>query len=88
MWKSHIHDDLFGPKAALYRCERKGEEVSIDRPTSNTKPLQANGSATEPTQHEHTTLPNSYVIPERNASIDAPARHTAEPVSSEPYPGT
>jgi hypothetical protein len=35
MWKSHKHDDEFGPMAAAYR--NKGEESSVDMPAPSIK---------------------------------------------------
>ena len=42
MWKSHIHDDQFGPKAGAYN--NKGEEASIDTPNYQTKPERNDGT--------------------------------------------
>jgi len=37
MWRSHQHDDQFGPKAAAFR-NTKGEEAgSMDMPISSTE---------------------------------------------------
>jgi len=41
MWKSHQHDDQFGPRSSKYRGN-KGEETSIDMPTTNQNPEPTN----------------------------------------------
>ena len=55
MWKSHMHDDKFGPKAAAYRST-KGEEASIDMATT-TEPEQ-NGNTTAPAAHYVRSTPS------------------------------
>jgi len=55
MWKSHMHDDKFGPKAAAYR-EEKGEEDEIDMPP-RAKPEQ-NGNTAARTAHSVPPTPS------------------------------
>ena len=70
MWKSHQHDDLFGPKAAAYRNAKSEEAGSMDQPTSN--------------EAMATRIPNAAPI--SNGNVVASEERVVEPVRSGPVP--
>jgi hypothetical protein len=47
MWKSHQHDDEFGPKSSKKKAS-KGEEMSIEMPATTPKPASTDASTQLP----------------------------------------
>jgi UPF0716 family protein affecting phage T7 exclusion len=58
MWKSHQHDDQFGPRSSKWKGT-KGEEGSIDMANTQPFPAAATVAPTAPTQSRTTPYPGT-----------------------------
>jgi hypothetical protein len=58
MWKSHQHDDQFGPRSSKWKGT-KGEEGSIDMPNAQLYPAASTIAPTAPAQSETTPYPGT-----------------------------
>ena len=58
MWKSHQHDDQFGPKSFKWKGT-KGQEGSIDMVNTESNGVPSNVAPTAPAQSETTPYPGT-----------------------------
>jgi hypothetical protein len=58
MWKSHQHDDQFGPRSSKWKAT-KGEGCSIDMANMQPYPASSTVAPTAPTQSETTPYPGT-----------------------------
>ena len=48
MWKSIAHNDIYGPKSSKFRNISKGEEASVDMPSTKREGDGVTGGALQP----------------------------------------